>query len=207
MKIAIIGATGFIGSGILAESLRRKHDVTAIVRNTGALPSRTGVTLVQGDATNPTGLAPLLSGHDVVISAFNPGKDETGLGGKSIMDAVKRSGVSRLLVVGGAGTLEVAPGQRLVDQPDFPQEWKEGALRTADVLEQLRAELDLNWVFLSPAAIIAPGERTGKYRIGGDQLLTDRNGESRISVEDYAVAMLDEAEKPQHACARFSVAY
>ena len=150
MKIAIIGATGFIGSGILAESLHRRHDVTAVVRNTGALPSRTGVTLVQGDATNPAGLAPLLSGHDVVISAFNPGKDGTGMGAKSIIDAVKRSGVSRLLVVGGAGTLEVAPGQRLVDQPDFPQEWKEGALRTADVLEQLRAELELNWVFLSP---------------------------------------------------------
>ncbi len=207
MKIAIIGATGFIGSGILAESLHRRHDVTAVVRNTGALPSRTGVTLVQGDATNPAGLAPLLSGHDVVISAFNPGKDGTGMGAKSIIDAVKRSGVSRLLVVGGAGTLEVAPGQRLVDQPDFPQEWKEGALRTADVLEQLRAELELNWVFLSPPALIAPGERTGTYRIGGDQLLTDRNGESRISVEDYAVAMLDEAEKPQHARARISVAY
>ncbi len=207
MKIAIIGATGFIGSGILAESLHRRHDATAVVRHTDAIPSHTGLRLVQGDVTVHDTLVPLLSGHDIVISAFNPSKDTTGLGARSIIKAVRLSGVPRLLVVGGAGTLEVAPGQRLVDQPNFPQEWKEGALRTADVLEQLRAELELNWVFLSPAAVIAPGERTGKYRIGGDQLLTDRNGESRISVEDYAVAMLDEAEKPQHARARFSVAY
>ncbi len=207
MKIALIGATGFIGSAILFESLKRGHDVTAIVRSTGDLPGRPGLTPVQGDVTEPDRLAQLLAGHDVVISAFNPGKDATGTGAKSIIDAAKRSEVPRLLVVGGAGTLEVAPGQRLVDQPSFPQEWKEGALRTADVLDQLRAEPELDWVFVSPAAVIAPGERTGRYRIGGDQLLTDSNGESRISTADYASAMLDEVEEPQHARTRISVAY
>ena len=207
MKIVLIGATGFIGSGILLESLQRGHAVTAIVRNTGDLPGRPGLTSVQGDAANPDRLAQLLAGHDIVISAFNPGKDATGTGAKSIIDAAKRAGVPRLLVVGGAGTLEVAPGQRLVDQPNFPQEWKKGALRTADVLDQLRAEPELDWVFVSPAAVIAPGKRTGKYRIGGDQLLMDSNGESRISIADYAVAMLDEAEKPQHTRARIAVAY
>ena len=143
----------------------------------------------------------------MVISAFNPGNDDRGTGTRSIIDAVKRSGVKRLLVVGGAGTLEIAPGKRLVDQPDFPAQWKEGALRTAVFLDQLRGETELDWAFVSPAAMLAPGERTGSYRVGGDQLLTDSDGESRISLEDYAVAMLDEIELPQHHRKRFSVAY
>jgi putative NADH-flavin reductase len=129
----------------------------------------------------------------VVISAFNPGRDEDGTGTRSILDGVKRARVGRMLAVGGAGSLEVAPGQRLVDQPDFPAQWKQGALRTAAFLEQLRAETELDWVFLSPAAMLVPGERTGRYRVGGDQLMTDEKGESRISLQDYAVAMLDEA--------------
>ena len=207
MKIAIIGATGFIGSGILTESLNRGHDVTAISPNPGKLPTHAKLTPVLGNVAETAALASLIQDHDLVISAFNPGKDESGTGARSIIDAVKRANVGRLLVVGGAGTLEVAPGKRLLDQPDFPGEWKEGALRTAAFLEQLRAEAELNWVFLSPAALIAPGERTGTYRIGGDQLITGDDGQSRISIEDYAVAMLDEAEKPQYSRARFSVAY
>jgi len=148
-----------------------------------------------------------IDGHDVVISAFNPGKDESGKGTRSMIEAVKRSSVKRLLVVGAVGTLEVAPGKRLVDQPDFPSEWRAGALRTAEFLDQLRAEKELNWVFLSPAAVIAPGERTGKYRAGRDQLLIGSDGQSRISIADYAVAMLDEVEHPKHERARFTVAY
>ena len=143
----------------------------------------------------------------MVISAFNPGNDESGTGTGSIIDAVKRSGAKRLLVVGGAGSLEVAPGKRLVDQPDFPAQWKDGALRTAAFLDQLVNEGRLDWTFVSPAAMLAPGERTGNYRVGGSQLLTDSDGESRISLEDYAVAMLDEIERPQHHRNRFSVAY
>ncbi len=207
MKIAIIGATGFVGSGILSEALERGHDVTAIERNPGKLAAHPRLTPVKGDATDPDELAALIAGHDLVISAFNPGKDESGKGTRSIIDAVKRSGVDRLLVVGGAGTLEVAPGQRLVDQPGFPAEWKDGALKTAAFLDQLRGEADIDWVFVSPAATIAPGERTATYRVGGDQLMAGEDGQSRISIEDYAVAMLDEAEKPQHSRTRFSVAY
>jgi putative NADH-flavin reductase len=207
VKIAIIGATGLVGTKILSESLDRGHEVTAIVRNPETLPMHPKLRAAKGDATEPAKLASLVAGHDVVISAFNPGKDERGTGARSIIDAVKRAEVERLLVVGGAGSLEVAPGKRLVDQPDFPAQWKDGALRTADFLDQLRGETELDWAFVSPAAMLAPGERTGHYRVGGDQFMTDNDGESRISLEDYAVAMLDEAERPQHHCKRFSVAY
>lgn len=207
MKIALIGATGFVGSGILSESLDRGHDVTGIVTNPDKLPRHPRLTPAKGDVADTETLTSLIAGHDVVISAFNPGKDESGAGARSIIDAARRSGVARLLVVGGAGTLEVAPGKRLVDQPDFPAEWKEGSLKTAAVLEALRGETELNWTFLSPAAMLAPGERTGHYRVGGDRLLTGADGQSRISIADYAVAMLDEAEQPRHPRARFSVAY
>ncbi len=207
MRIAIIGATGLVGTRILAESLNRGHEVTAIVRNPERLPTHPKLRVASGDATRAAELASLVAGHDVVISAFNPGKDAGGTGARSIIDAVKRSGVERLLVVGGAGTLEVAPGKRLVDQPDFPAQWKDGALRTAAFLDQLRGETELDWAFVSPAAMLGPGERTGRYRVGGDQLLTDGDGKSRISLEDYAVAMLDESERPQHHRQRFSVAY
>jgi len=207
VKIAIIGATGLVGTKILSEALDRGYEVTAIVRNPEGLPTHPKLKAARGDATETAELASLVAGHEAVISAFNPGKDESGTGPRSIIDAVKRSGVERLLVVGGAGSLEIAPGKRLVDQPDFPAQWKDGALRTAAFLDQLRGETGLDWAFVSPAAMLAPGERTGHYRVGGDQLLTDSNGESRISLEDYAVAMLDETERPQHHRRRFSVAY
>lgn len=118
-----------------------------------------------------------------------------------------RAGVSRFLMVGGAGTLLLPSGERVIDQPGFPAEWKEGAQRTAGLLDILRGERELDWVFLSPAALLVPGERTGRYRVGKDHLLTGADGESRISLEDYAVAMLDEAERPRHHRARFTVAY
>jgi len=207
MNIVIIGATGLTGSRILLEALDRGHQVTAIIRNPGTLPAHQHLTAVPCDVTLPADLAGPMAGHDVVISAFNAGKDESGTGTRSIIDAVKTSSVGRLLVVGGAGSLEVAPGERVVDQPGFPEEWKAGALKTAAVLDELRGEAALDWVFVSPAAMLAPGERTGKYRVGGDQLMTDGDGQSRISLEDYAAAMLDEAERPQHHRARFSVAY
>lgn len=207
MKIAIIGATGYSGSKILAEALGRGHEVAAIVRTVERLPAHPRLKALRGDATEPDSLAPLLAGQEVVVSAFNPGRDETGRGTASILEAAKRSGVPRLVVVGGAGSLEVAPGRRLLDQPDFPAPWKEGAVRTAAFLEALRAEPAIDWTFVSPAAELVPGERTGRYRLGGDSLLTDEKGESRISLEDYAVALLDEVERPRHRRRRFSVAY
>ena len=207
MKIAIIGATGFVGSGILAEALNRGHDVTAIVPNPDKLPDHDNLTPVKGDVAQRAQLASSIAGHDVVVSAFNPGKDEDGTGTRSIIEAVKKSQVNRLVAVGGAGTLEIAPGKRLIDEPNFPAEWKDGALKTAAFLDQLRGENDLNWTFISPAAMLAPGERTGKYRVGGDQLMTGFDGESRISIQDYAVALLDEVESAKHPRARISVAY
>jgi uncharacterized protein len=207
MRIAIIGASGYTGAKITAEALARGHEVTGIVRNAGRLAPHARLTAVKGDATDAGALGALLTGHDVVISAFNPGKDDTGRGTRSIIEAVKRAQITRLVVVGGAGSLEVAPGQRLVDQPEFPAAWKDGALETAAFLDALRAEPALNWTFLSPPAKLMTGERTGRYRTGGEQLLTDGSGESRISLEDYAVAMIDEIERPLHLRQRFTVAY
>ncbi len=208
MKIALIGATGYVGTKLLSEALTRGHQVTAIVRETsGQLPQHLNLKTVKADATNTTALAGVVQGHNLVISAFNPGLDADGSGTRAIIAGVRRAGISRFLTVGGAGSLYLPSGQRVVDQPDFPAEWKEGSLRTVAFLETLRAEKELDWVFLSPAAMLVPGERTGHYRSGRDQLLVNSEGESRISLEDYAVAMLDEAENPQHHRERFTVAY
>jgi putative NADH-flavin reductase len=207
MKIALIGATGYVGAKLLAEALDRGHQVTAIVRDATKLPDYPALTGVSADATNADTLAKLVATHDLVISSYNPGRDSTDAGTQAITDGVKRAGVTRLLVVGGAGSLKLPSGERVVDQPNFPAEWKEGALRTSAFLDRLRAEGELDWVFLSPAAMLAPGDRTGHYRTGKDDLLIDDAGESRISLEDYAVAMLDEAERPQHHRERFTVAY
>jgi uncharacterized protein len=207
MKIALIGATGYTGSRILAEALSRGHEVTALVRDTTKITPAPRLEAKAADVTQTAALAALIAGHDVVISAFSPGKDSSGLGAASIVEAVKSAKVARLLVVGGAGSLEVAPGKRLIDQPDFPAEWKGGAIKTAAFLDALKTEPALNWTFLSPAANLVPGPRTGKYRVGGDRLLTDATGESRITTDDLAVAMLDEVERAQHSRRRFTVAY
>ena len=207
MKIALIGATGSVGSKILAEALRRCHDVTAIVTDPAKLTARDNLAVTVADATDADALAQVVAGHDAVISAFNPGRDPDGSGTRAIVAGVRRAGVKRLLVVGGAGSLLLPSGERVIDQPDFPAMWKKGAALTAAFLDHLREEKELDWVFLSPAAMLAPGERTGAYRVGKDHLVTDAGGESRISQEDYAVAMLDEAERPQHHRERFTVAY
>jgi len=213
MKIALIGATGNAGSRILAEALRRGHPVTAIIRNPAKLSPKAGLTIKQADASNETALADALRGYDVVISAYNAKRGsadfrEAVLGGyQAIMNATKKAGVKRLLVIGGAGSLEVAPGLPLVQTPGFPEAYKTEALAFAEVLEMLRKVAVLEWSFLSPSALFVPGERTGRFRLGGDQLLTDAKGESKISMEDFAIAMLDEAEKPQHLRRRFTVGY
>ena len=212
MNIVLIGATGFVGSALLDEALSRGHRVTAIARSAGKLPAREGLTPRTVDATDPAALTDVARGADAVISAFvvRQGSDPAGdieRGYAAILDGVKRSGVPRLLVVGGAGSLEVAPGQRLIDQPAFPVEYKAEARAIGNVLANLRKETTLDWTFLSPAAEIFPGERTGQFRLGGDQLLVDGEGRSRISVQDYAVAMIDELEQPTHSRRRFTVAY
>jgi putative NADH-flavin reductase len=211
MKIALIGATGMIGQRILKEALSRGHEVTAIVRD----PSRVKVenerlNVVIGNIFDEESIARAVRGHDLVISAFGPkaGEEQTLVEAtRSLISGVKKSGVSRLLSVGGAGSLEVAPGVQLVDTPEFPDFIKPIALAHRDALEVYRQEKELNWTNVSPAAMIEPGERTGKYRTGTDQLIVNEQGESRISAEDYAVAMLDEAENPRFSRMRFTVGY
>jgi hypothetical protein len=202
MNVALIGATGNAGSRILAELANRGHTVTAIVRNPAQVLSLPGVTATKGDANDQAGLADLLKGHDAVISsvmfiASNPAK---------LIGAVQASGVKRYLVVGGAGSLEVAPGLKVVDTPDFPAEYKAEALAGGVFLDALRGNNDLDWTFLSPSAMFVPGERTGKFRLGTDQLLVNEAGSS-ISFEDYAIALVDELQKPAHVRERFTVGY
>jgi len=203
MKIAVAGASGNAGSRIAAELARRGHAVTAIARHPEKIASEPNVTAKQGDVMDQDGLAALWAGHDVAISsvhflASDPAK---------LIGAAKRSKVGRYLVVGGAGSLEVAPGVRLVTTPGFPAQYKAEAEKGAAFLDLLRREKELNWTFLSPSALFAPGERTGKFRLGTDQLLTAEYGKSWISFEDFAVALADEIERPAHIRRRFTVGY
>lgn len=213
MKIALIGATGFVGSAILKEALDRGHEVTAIVRHPEKLTAHPKLHAQKGDVYNENEVARLVTGHDVVISAFNPGWTNPDIydlqvkGTKTIIAGVKKAGIKRLLFVGGAGSLEVKPGVQSVDLPEFPKDWKQGALATREALNLLRQEPGLDWSFLSPSADLSPGQRTGKFRLGKDQLLKDANGQSRISTQDYAVALMDEVEKPAHVRQRFTVGY
>lgn len=202
MNVALIGASGNVGVRLLKELTSRGHQVTAIARNPNKIPAGPGVTAKAGDAADTNGLAVLLKGHDAVISAVRFVDSDSA----KLIGAVKQAGVKRYLVVGGAGSLEVAPGQLLVDTPDFPAAYKPEAQQGLVFLNALRAEKDLDWTFLSPSAMFGPGERTGKFRLGGDQLLSNENG-SNISFEDLAVAMVDELEKPAHSRRRFTVGY
>ena len=203
MKIAVIGASGNAGSRITAELARRGHQVTAIARNLERIAGHANVTPAKGDVMDPSGLARLVTGHDAAISsvhflASDPVK---------LIAAAKESKVGRYLVVGGAGSLEVAPGVRLVTTPGFPVAYKAEAEKGAAFLDLLRAETELNWTFLSPSALFTAGERTGKFRLGNDQLLTSADGKSSISFEDFAVALADEIERPAHIRQRFTVGY
>lgn len=212
MKIALIGASGFIGSALLDEALARGHQVTALVTRPERLPTRDGLVVKQSDALDTTALAEQLSGADVVLSAFSGHAQEDVYdyyvkGFDSILAATQSADVPRLLVVGGAATLEVAPGQLLLNSAGFPDEYRATAEGAKTALERLRNQQTQQWTMLSPAAEIFPGERTGQFRLSGDLLLSDAEGNSRISVQDYAVAMLDELETPNHTNQRFSVAY
>ena len=203
MKVALIGATGNVGSRILTELLSRGHEVTGIVRHPEKLQPHDRLVAQRGDINDEAGLAQLLARHDAVISSvkFQPMEP------RILIEAVKRAGVKRLLVVGGAGSLEVAPNVQLVDTPDFPAAYKPEALAGRDFLNVLRDEREIDWTFLSPSALFVPGERTGKFRLGTDRLLVGANGESKISFEDYAIALVDELETPRHSRQRFTVGY
>ncbi|WP_407294028.1 NAD(P)-dependent oxidoreductase [Stutzerimonas zhaodongensis] len=200
--IALIGASGSAGSRILKELTDRGHSVTAIARNPERIATLPGVTAVEGDALDLKGLASMLRGHDAVVSAVNFISSEPHI----LIEAVRTAGIKRYLVVGGAGSLEVAPGQLVIDLPDFPEEYKAEAAGGVSFLKQLRQETELDWTFLSPSAEFVPGERTGQFRLGKDALLSNEQG-SRISFEDFAVALVDEFEKPAHVRQRFTVGY
>ncbi len=212
MNIALIGASGFIGSALLREALARGHRVTALVGRPEKLAAQPGLIALKTDVQDTAALAQQLGSHDAVLSAFS-GHAQADVydyylrGIRSIIEATRRAGVPRLLVVGGAGSLEVAPGVQLLDTPDFPAAYKPTAEGARQALVLLQQETALDWTLLSPAAEIAPGARSGKFRLGGDRLLLDAAGHSRISVEDYAVAFIDELEKPAHSRRRFSIAY
>jgi putative NADH-flavin reductase len=200
--IALIGASGNVGTRLLKELAARGHQITAIARDPGKIPAQPGVTAVRSDAADGAGLATLLGGHDAVISALRFLDSDPA----TLIDAVRAAGVKRYLVVGGAGSLQVAPGQRLIDQPDFPAAYKPEAAAGAVFLDALRQAGDLDWTFLSPSALFVPGERTGKFRLGKDDLLVGEQGSS-ISYEDFAVALADEIERPAHVRERFTVGY
>ncbi len=214
-EIVLIGASGFIGSAILKEALARGHRVKAVVRHPEKIVLKDPkLTVIKGDVTSSELVRDLCTGADVVISAYNPGWKNPDIAidtlriYPAILEGVRNSGVERFLVAGGAGSLFISPGLRMMDAGIMPEQFLPAVRALAGFyLENLAAETVLDWVFFSPAGIIAPGERTGKFRLGKDDLITDQDGKSSISVEDYAVAMLDEAENPSHHRERFTIGY
>jgi putative NADH-flavin reductase len=211
MKLIVFGASGALGSRLLAEALERGHEATAVARDASRLDDHGGrVQTAAADVTDAGSVATVAPGHDVAVSAVTQHQQPEMLvdAARGLLEGLGRAGVPRLISVGGAGSLEVAPGQRLVDTPDFHDEWKPEALAAADALEVFRqADTPVEWAFISPGALLAPGERTGRYRLGGDRLLVDEQGRSHISMEDFAIAILDEVESPKHPRQRFTAAY
>jgi putative NADH-flavin reductase len=213
MKIALFGATGHIGQGILDEALARGHDVVAIVRDPARLAQQHAkLKVVTGDVADAASWLDAVRGADAVIASLSARRDgnfdSVPANAGVLLDQVPKAGVKQLLWVGGAGTLEVAPGKRVIDDPHFPAQWKPEAEAQGKALEVFRAgKPAVTWTYISPAALIEPGERTGQYRVGGEQLLVDADGHSRISIADYAVALLDRAEKQDAPDRRITVAY
>ncbi|WP_106475670.1 NAD(P)-dependent oxidoreductase [Phytohalomonas tamaricis] len=215
MNIVLLGATGFVGSALLKEALQRGHWVTAISRSAGKLDAHPNLTPVEVDINDVATLTSLFVDRDAIIHAYAPPKSESIArrieqqthATQTIITALKHAGVKRILAVGGAGTLKVAGGGYNMDRPDFPREYEGGVKSTKVVKELLEQEPGLEWTSLSPAHEIFSGERTGKFRLGLDDMIVDNAGISRISVEDFAVAMIDELETPRHTHRRFTVGY
>jgi putative NADH-flavin reductase len=215
MHIVLFGAGGNVGQRILGEALRRHHRVTAVVRDAATMLPQHDLYVIEGDATDRESVTSAAKGADAIVSAISPRPGEDGRPASSLSDAAhaiiegaKKADVRRVVIVGGAGSLEVAPGQQIVDLPSFPAAYKPEALAQRDALAVYRNEADgLDWTYISPAAEVHPGERTGKYRQSGEQLLVNDDGKSTISFEDYAVAVLDELEQGTHKAQRMSVAY
>jgi putative NADH-flavin reductase len=213
-RVSVVGARGSIGKAIVHEALERGHQVTAVVRSGGVNREHPSLTVAIGDALDPHDMVRVAKGQDAVVSAVGA---RDGQGHRVLIEPSLRTlvaslrglgdGAPRLLAVGGAGSLETSPGSRVWDFPGLPKDVLETMHAHGDGLEYLRSVTDVAWTCLSPAAMISPGVRTGRYRTGGDQLLMDAGGTSRISIADYAVAMVDEIETPRHLGRRFTVAY
>ena len=214
-NVLLIGATGFVGSAVLNELVERGHKVTAVVRNIEKLAKNDLVNAVKEDVANVDAIAKLAEGKDAIISAYNPGWTNPDIetliteNYPKILKAAKKSGVERLLIVGGAGTLFCAPGLRVVDSGAIPEEIMGGVRPLGDFyLNTLMNENDIDWVFFSPAGVFdQEGKKTGNYRLGKDDLIVDAEGNSHISVQDYADAMVNELEKPAHHKERFTIGY
>lgn len=212
MQIALLGATGKIGQQIATEALGRGHTITAVARRSEANPGTDGrVTATRADATKAAQLERVISSHDAVISAVGPSDDESAdmivESTRALAAAAMRAGVKRLVIVGGAGSLSVTPGVELLAMPEFPAEFREVALAHREALEIWRRVKDLDWTYVSPAVVTESGTRTGSYRLGHNELLTDAEYQSRISVEDLAVALVDQVETNAHVHERINVAY
>lgn len=213
MNLVLFGASGTIGQRIANEAFARRHRVTAVVRDPSRIDrSRQGLTVVKGDVRDAASVAQVAKGADAVVSAVAPtgGQPFTMLpdAARALIDGVRQAGVKRLVIVGGAGSLESPEGGRVMDRASFPAAWKPYAQAHANALDIYRRDaVGLDWTYLSPADHIEPGERTGRYRTGGDELVVDAEGHSRISAEDFAVALLDELERPAHLWRRFTVGY
>jgi putative NADH-flavin reductase len=216
MRVVLYGATGMVGTRILQELLSRGHTVTAVVRDPSKLKAQNNLTIEKGDLLDADSIAKLAKGSDVVVSSYGPpsgaqGPDPAKVGQlvdavRTLISGVRRAGAPRIIMVGGAGSLEVSPGLQIVDAPTFPDAYKPIALAHRDAFYVLR-ESDLNWTYFSPAMMIQPGERTGKFRLGKDALVSDEKGNSSISAEDYAIALVDEVEQGRHTKQRFTIGY
>lgn len=210
MRITVFGAAGAAGSRIVAEALARGHQVTAVVRSAARFADLHPHALPRiGDATSPQSVVELTEGQDLVVSATRPApgqEPELVAATRALLDGLTRTG-SRLLLVGGAATLTLPDGGTVIEAPDFPADWLPIARACAEQLDVCRAETAVDWAYLSPAALLEPGVRTGRYRLGGDRLVTDADGVSALSYEDLAVVLLDEAEQPKHQRTRFTAAY
>ena len=218
MRVVLYGATGMIGSRILKELLSRGHTVAAVLRDPSKLKPQANLTVVQGDMLDADSMAKISkgAGADVIVSSFAPpvgpnGPDPAKVGllsdaARALIDGARRAGAPRIIMVGGAGSLEVKPGLEIVDAPTFPDAYKPVALAHRDAFHILR-QSNLNWTYFSPAMMIQPGERTGKFRLGKDALISDEKGNSSISAEDYAVALVDEVEQGRHTKQRFTIGY
>jgi uncharacterized protein len=213
MNVVLIGASGMIGSRVLKELTARGHRVTALVRDPAKVATGPGVTVVKGDINDVSAMTQILRGADAVVSAYHPGQGtEQNLipATRALLTAARQAGVKRVIIAGGAASLLIAPEKTLLDSGHLPKEWVTIAKAHSDLLDLLRTAnlgADLDWTYFSPAGFIQPGQRTGKFRLGKDEMVADEQGQSRISAEDYAVALVDELEQPRHVRERFTVGY